>query len=169
MASEFSPTTSPSPRGYFFIESATERMDTFQVLQATGFCMTRLAVLLPATIYIVKSFLLQKALEKAAYARRNGARSFVKSETDLTAMQWESCCVPAYLLFPCFILLYCSPDVWGMQFLSSLICVRKGGDASLLYFRRFSLQSVVLVGSSLKQKSLDSCIQEYSFAFVEIS
>ena len=90
------------------------KLDTFQVLPATGFCMTGLVVLLPATIYRVLFF---KSLEKAAYARRRGAWSFVKSETDLTAMQWESCCVPAYLLSFFFILWYYSPDVRGTHFL----------------------------------------------------
>lgn len=72
---------------------------------------------LPLFTEFIHSLWLQKSLEKAAYARRRGAWSFVKSETDLTAMQWESCCVPAYLLFFCFILLYYSPDVRGMHFL----------------------------------------------------
>ena len=48
---------------------------------------------------LFRAFGYKKSLQKAAYAKRRGAWSFVKSETDLTAMQWESCCVPAYLLF----------------------------------------------------------------------
>ncbi len=74
-------------------------------------------LLLPLFTEFIHSPRLQKSLEKAAYARRRGAWSFVKSATDLTAMQWESCCVPAYLLFFCFILLYYSPNVRGMHFL----------------------------------------------------
>lgn len=61
---------------------------------------------LPLFTEFIHSLWLQKSLEKAAYARRRGAGSFVKSETDSTAMQWESCCVPAYLLFFCFVLFF---------------------------------------------------------------
>lgn len=98
-------------------------------------------------------------MEKAAYARRRGAWSFVKSEPDLTAMQWESCCVPAYLLFFCFILLYCSLGVWGMHLLSSFVGLHRRLASSPLFIRDLfhRSHSVVLVGSSLNQKLLDSC------------
>lgn len=96
----FVPTTSHWTRGYFFNKKVPGRMrlpfkklDTFQVLPARWFCMTK-TVCAPAC-HCLQSLItacgFKKSLIKAVNVRKkvwNGIPA---------AMQWESCCVPAYL------------------------------------------------------------------------
>lgn len=147
-----------------------KKLDTLQVLPATGFCMMgKQRSCLPSITKCKIGFEQTKGFVRCSMCSEWSLELCkIWNRLDSYALGVVLC---TSLPFFWIILLYFSSDVWeeSFFFLSLISPCKRLERHFALNFNFFSLQSVATVGSSLKQNSLDSYIQQYSFAFVQTS
>lgn len=132
------------------------RLDTFQVLPATGFSMTGVVALLPLLTSFVPSFLLLKALEKCCIC------------LEKWSLELDGYAVGALLCtsFPSLFVVLLTRCAGNAVSFVSVINV-KTEDANTLFIS--GICNAVSCSCRQQLKTEITCIQEFSFTFVQIS